>query len=108
MVFGRRADHRGPANVDILDAGVIIAALGDGFLERIEVHHQQIDRADAVFLHCRLVIFIVAQRQEATMHHRVQGLDPAIHHLGKAGNLGHIAHREARRAQGLGASAGGK
>ena len=33
------------------------------------------------------------------MHRRVQRLDPAVHHLGKAGHLGHVAHAQPRLAQ---------
>jgi hypothetical protein len=41
----------------------------------------------------------VAQRQQAAVHHRVQGFHPAVHHFGKAGHVGHIAHGQARVAQ---------
>ena len=49
VVLGRRAEHGRPADVDVLD-GVLErhVGLGDGHLERIEVHRDQVDRADAV------------------------------------------------------------
>jgi hypothetical protein len=37
----------------------------------------------------------------------MQGLDPPVHHLGKAGQLGDILHRQAGVGDGLGGPAGG-
>ena len=48
VVLGGGADHRRPADVDVLDAVVVAGALRDRRLERIEVDHQEIDRPDAV------------------------------------------------------------
>ena len=44
MVLGGGADHGRAADVDILDAVGKIAAARDGFLERIEIDDQNIDR----------------------------------------------------------------
>ncbi len=90
MVLRGRADHGRAADVDILDAGVIVGAFGDGLFKRVQVDHQQVDRADAVFVHRGDMGVVVAQGQQATVDHRVQGLDTAIHHLGKAGDLGDV------------------
>jgi hypothetical protein len=38
----------------------------------------------------------------------VQGLDAAVHHLGKAGVLGHLGDRQAGLQQQLGGAAGGQ
>src|SRR5215213_7010376 len=46
MVFRRRADHRGAADIDVLDAGLEIGALHHCLFERIEIHYEQIDRLD--------------------------------------------------------------
>ena len=81
-------------------------ALRDRRLERIEIDHQQIDRPDAVLRHRRGVLRVVADREQAAMHLRMQRLDPAVHHLGKAGQLGDIDHREAGIAERLGGAAG--
>ena len=51
VIFGRGADHRGPADVDVLDALLEIGAFVDGGFERIEVDDQKIDLRDAVGLH---------------------------------------------------------
>jgi hypothetical protein len=106
VVLGGGADHRRPADVDILDAVVERRALGDRLLERIEVHHQQVDRPDAVLLHGGGVVLVVADRQQAAMDFGMQGLDPAVHHLGRAGELRHVDHGEAGLGQRLGGAAG--
>ena len=40
MIFGGSADHRRPANVDILYALIIGRAFGNGSFEGIEIDHQ--------------------------------------------------------------------
>jgi hypothetical protein len=49
---------------------------------------------------------IVAHAEQAAMHLRVQRLHPPVHHLGKAGELGDVAHLQPRLAQRLGGAAG--
>ena len=77
------------------------APLRDRRLERIEVHDEEIDRRDAMREHRRLVLRVLADRQQAAVNLRVQRLDPPVHHLGKAGEIGDIADREARRRRAL-------
>ena len=106
VVLGRGADHRRSADVDVLDAVVEGRALRDRRLERIEIDHQQIDRRDAVLLHRCRVRGVVADRQQAAMHLRMQRLHPAVHHLGKAGEVRHVAHLQAGVGERLGGAAG--
>ena len=106
VILGGGADHRRAADVDILDRGVVIGPLRDRVLERIEIDHQEIDRSDAVRLERRLMLAVVANRQQSAMHVGVQRLDAAVHHLRKAGEVGHVEHREARVAQRPGGAAG--
>ena len=40
------------------------------------------------------VLGIVADGEDAAVDARVQRLDPAVEHLGKAGDLGDVAHRQ--------------
>ena len=87
MILGRGADHGGAADVDVLNALLESGAFVDGGLERIEIDHQQIDRRDAVRLHRLRMLLVVADRKQPAMHLRMQCLDPAIHHLGKARQL---------------------
>ena len=107
MVLRRGADHRRSADVDILDAFLETCALIDGGLERIEIDHQEVDRRDAVRLHRLRMFGIVADRQQSAMHLRMQGLDPAVHHFRKSGQLRHIADLQPRRGNRLGGAAGG-
>ena len=50
----------------------------------------------------------VAPRQDAAMHFRMQGLDPAVEHFRKAGVFADVDDREAGVAQHLGGAAGGQ
>ena len=90
MVFGRGADHRGPADIDVLDTGFEIGAFVDGRLKGIEVDDQKIDLGDAVRLHRARVIGFVADREQPAMHFRMQRLDPSVHHFRKAGQFRNV------------------
>ena len=87
VVLGGRADHAGPADIDVLDR-LFERALGfrDRLLERVEVDADQVDRLDAVLAHGLDVFLLVPQAEQRAVDLRVQGLDPAVHHLGKAGD----------------------
>ena len=106
VVLGGGADHGGAADVDVLDAGLEVGALRDRRLERIEVDDQEIDRPDAVCAHRRGVVLVVADREQAAMHLGMQRLHAAVHHLGKAGELGDVEHGEAGIGQRLAGAAG--
>ncbi|MNS60777.1 hypothetical protein D3C72_937880 [compost metagenome] len=106
-VLGRRAQHRRTADVDVLHRiGQGAVGLGGDRFERIQVQHQQIDGADAVLGHHGVIQAGTAQ--QAAVHHRMQGLDPAIHHFREASDLGHVLHGQARIADRLGGTAGGQ
>ena len=106
VVLGGRADHRRPSDVDVLDTFVEGRALGGGRLERIEVHIDQIDAADPVLLHRRRMLGRVAVGEDAAVDDGVQRLDPPVHHLGKAGEVRHIFHRQAGVGDRLAGAAG--
>jgi hypothetical protein len=106
MVLCGRAHHRGAANVDIFDNFVAVCAAGDGRLKRIEIDDHQIDCADAMLLHRGCMFRIVANAEEAAVHLRMQGLDAAVHHLWKTGEVGDIAHVMPELAQFDGRAAG--
>ena len=99
MVLGRRADHRGAADVDILDHVVEFGAARQRRLERVEIDHQEVDRADGVGDHRGLMGGLGADRQQAAMDARMQGLQPPVHHFGKFGELGDVDHGDARLRQ---------
>ena len=106
VVFGRRPDQSGAADVDIFHAGWEIGAARDGGLERVEIHHDEIDTGDAVIGHRLLVPVVGPPRQDAAMDRGLQGFHPAIHDLGKAGVVAHFDDFEAGVAQRLGRAAG--
>ena len=94
MILRRRAQHRRATDVDVLDR-VIKGAIGfgDGGLERIQVHYQQVDRRDPVFGH-HLVVQSLATEQ-AAVNSWMQGLDAAVHDFGEAGDLADIGDFDA-------------
>ncbi len=106
VVLGGGADHRRAADVDVLDAIVVGRALRHGGLERIEIHHHEIDRLDAVCGHRAGVVLVGADGEQAAMHPGMQRLDAAVHHLGEAGELRNVDHLEAGVFQRLGGAAG--
>ena len=107
MVLRRGAQHRRPADVDVLH-GVGVAAAGPRHrgCKRVEIHHQQIDGRDGVLRHDGVVH--AAAAQETTVNPRMQGLDPTVHDLGKAGVGGDLAHRHAVVCEQLRRAAGGQ
>ncbi len=109
VVLGGRAQHGRAADVDVLDGiGQRAFILGDGLLERIQVHHQQVDGRDAVLGQRRHVFGQVAAGQDAAVHLRVQGLDAAVEHFREAGVVGHFRHGQAGLGEQLGGAAGGE
>ena len=106
MVLGGAARHGGAADINILDGGFEIGAARDGGFERIEIAHQEVYSGDAVLGHAGGMVGLVAQRQQSAMHHRVQGLDPAIHHFREVGDVRHVADGQSGVAQRLGCAAG--
>jgi len=109
VVLGRGADHGRAADVDVLD-GVFqgTAGFGDGGDERVQVDADQVDVTDAVLLHGGHMLGQVAPAQDAAVDLGVQGLHAAVQHLGEAGVVRHVDHRQAGVPDGLGGAAGGE
>ena len=107
VVLGRAAQHRGAADVDVLD-GIVEGdvRLRDRGLERVEIHHHEVNRRNGVLPHGRLVLGVAPDIEEAAVNFRVQRLDAAVEHLGEAGVLRNVLHREAGVAQGFGGASG--
>ena len=100
VVLCARPDHGRAADVDVLDRRLEAAGLSwllgsHRLLKRIEVDPGDIDRADAVLGHGLGVARGVTHAQQSAVDHRVQRLDPPVHHLGEAGQIGHVLHRQA-------------
>ena len=97
MIFRRAPQHARPADVDIFNRIVQRdIRLGDRFLERIKIHHHQINRLDIVLGRRRFVFGIPANEQQAAVNFRMQRLHPAIHHFWETGELADFHHRHAR------------
>ena len=56
--------------------------------------------------HRRLMLRVLADREQAAMDLRMQGLDPPVHHLGKAGEIGDVADLKPRLDEGAMRAAG--
>ena len=108
VVLGRRPDHRRAADVDGLDAGVEGGALPHRLLEGVEVDHHQVDAGDPVRLQRRAMAGIVPAGEDPAVDRRMQGLDPAVHDLRKAGMVGDVGDRDPAIAQGARGAAGGE
>ncbi len=105
VVLGRAAQHGRAADVDVLDRLVRCdAGACDGLREWIEVDDQQVDRADAVCRHHRIID--AATAEQPAVDARVKRLHAAVHDLGKAGVVGDFTHRDGELLQQLRGSAG--
>ena len=107
MIFRRGAHHAWAADVDILDHFFEAGAAGHRRFERIQIDDDQIDGRDAMFFHLGDMFRIVPQRQDTAVNFRMEGLDPAIHHFRKAGQLGDVFDRNIIVAQQRRGAAGG-
>ncbi len=94
-VLRGRADHRGAADVDVLDRlGRRGVAAGNRALEGVEVHADEVDRLDLVLGRRAQMLLVIAQREQPCVEAGVQGLDAPVHHLGEAGEVLDGAHRQ--------------
>src|SRR5690606_11877997 len=52
MVFGSGTQHGGATDVDVFNrVGKVATGFGNGFTERIQIDHQQVDGVNIVFFH---------------------------------------------------------
>ena len=90
MIFGSGANHRGSANIDVLNGGVPAHIVGcDGFPERVKVHHHYIDGIDLLFEEIRLMGRISPSRQDPAMDSRVEGFNATAKNLWSTGVVCH-------------------
>ena len=74
-ILGSRAHHARAADIDFFDQVVERrVGVGSRSLERVEVHGHHVDEADAVRSGGREVLGVVASREDAAVHQRVQRL----------------------------------
>jgi hypothetical protein len=100
VVLGRGAHHGGAADVDLLDHVVADRTGGDGLDERVQVHHDELERRDVELGELTLVILEAQVGEQAAVDLRVQRLHPAVEHLGDPGDGGDVGDGEARFADG--------
>ena len=107
VVLGRRPHQRRPADVDLLDRLFQRDALPrHGGLERIEVHHDQLEGEDAVLGQRLHVLGVVVAAEDSAVDLRMEGFEPAVHHFGEAGVLGDVADGDALALQVFSGAAG--
>ena len=109
VVLRRAAQHRRAADVDVFNRFLQRhVRFGDGFAERIQVDHEQVDGLNIVFARLPLVPGVVTQMEQAAVDARMERLDAARKNLGKPGKIRQVAHGDASVAQGPGGATGGE
>mmetsp|Transcript_10065 Transcript_10065/g.27390 ORF Transcript_10065/g.27390 Transcript_10065/m.27390 type:complete len:542 (+) Transcript_10065:2169-3794(+) len=95
VVLGRRPNHRRTTNINILNpVGVRHARLCHRGAERVQVDHQHVNHRNVMGGSSRHMRLVVTTRQQATVHPRMQRLDPAVHHFRKPRQLLHALDRD--------------
>ncbi len=95
VVFGGGPQQAGAPDVDLLNEfRKIDAGLFRRLLEGVEVHYDHVDVGDAV-LHLRGPVRRIATAEDPARHLRMQRLETALHHLGKARQVRDIADLQA-------------
>ena len=99
-VLGGAAQHGRTADVDVLH-GIFHGHIGfgDGLAEGIQVHTNQVDFLDAVFLQGLHVGGHVAAGQQGTVNLGMQGLHPTVANLRETGYIAHARHGKTRFAK---------
>ena len=99
-VLGRRTQHRGAPDVDVLDGVLHLhAGFGNRFAERVEVDADHVDEPDAVLLQRPQMLGIVAARQQTAVHLGMEGLDPSVADFGESRHLADVQHFNTAVAQ---------
>ncbi len=97
VVLRGRAQERRAADVDLLDRlRERRPAPRDGFLERVQVHDDEVDRSDAVRRGLAAVALLGAVEEDAAEELRVERLDAPAEDLRKAREVRDVRDGEAR------------
>ena len=108
VVLGGGTEHGRAADVDLFNRFLQRdVRLGDGFLKGVQVHADQVNGLDAVFLRLAHMLFIVAAVQQAPVHHGVKRLQASFKQFRFPGIVGNFNHRKAQAFQESGGAAGG-
>ena len=107
VVLGGRPDHRGAADVDLLDRfDLRHAGPRHRLLEGIEGDDDQIDRCDPVLAERGEMLGDITAGQDSAVDLRMERLDAPVEHLGETGRLRHVDHADPRLADQLRRAAG--
>ncbi len=107
VVLSGAAYERRSADVYVLDRFFVgHAGLGHGGGEGIQVHHDQFEGQNAVIRERLHIVRVVVSAENAAVDLRMERLYAAVHHFGKAGVVGDVAHREAEPFDKLARAAG--
>ena len=93
MILGGGAHHRRPADIDLLDGVVAGHTGGDRLDERIEVHHDELERADAKVNELRLMAGEPTVGQDASVDGGMQGLHASVEGLLESGDARDLGDR---------------
>ena len=93
VVLGRGPHHGRSADVDLLHTLVNLGPGVHRLAERIEVHHDQIERVDLQPLERRNMLGVAGVGQQAGMDMGMKSLDTAVQHFRKSRDEFHRGHR---------------
>lgn len=106
IILRRRSDQGRATNVDLLDRlrqGDL--RLGNGGLERVEIHHHQVKGANVIGGHIRLVGRKTGAAQDPPMDAGMEGFDPPPQDFGGASEVGYLGNGEPCRRDRLSGAA---
>src|SRR5919204_1228797 len=87
VILGRRTKQRDPTDVDRFDRLGMARPGRNRLTEGIEVDDDQVDQWQLAVGELLEMARLIAARQDAGMHRRMQGLPPAAEQLGESGEL---------------------
>ncbi len=108
MVLRPRPQHGGAADIDILHNSRFVGTRSNGFLERVEIDHQQVDAFDPMRVHCRRMVLRIADGEQSAVNRRMQGLHTPVHDFRKPSHVANVRHRQSCITQRFRTAAGGE
>ena len=85
-----------PISIFSISSAMLRAVFRGHFLERVQIHHYHVDGAEsACSASARMCSGLARMARIAAGDARIDGFQPAVQHLRKAGDIGNLAHRDA-------------
>ena len=100
VIFGRRANHGRPANVDILDGFGFRNVPGYDFFKGVQIRYDKFDGGNGKRLQGFHVLAVVAAGEQAAMHGGMQRFDAPVQYFGISRAFGHIDNGQTGFPQG--------